>query len=104
VFPYAAKKHTPAAVMKNQIPDAVKKQRVAELTRLSDELYNSYVRQFAGNSGKVLFEIHRDGFLQGHNSEYVLVRVKSDDISLLHQMKDVKYQDVNDDYLLGELL
>ena len=104
VFPYAAKKHTPAAVMKNQIPDAVKKQRVAELTRLSDELYNPYVRQFVGNRGKVLFEIHRDGFLQGHNSEYVLVRVKSDDISLLHQMKDVEYQDVNDDYLLGELL
>lgn len=104
VFPYAAKKHTPAAVMKNQIPESVKRQRVSELTSLSDGLYNCFVEKQVNNSGKVLFEISKDGYLQGHTSEYVMVRVKSDDLSLLHKMVPVTYRDMKEDYLIGELL
>lgn len=104
VFPYAAKKHTPAAVMKNQIPEAVKRSRVGELTNLSDGLYNCFVNDFKGKTGKVLLEINRDGYLQGHNSEYVMVKIKSDDTSLLHKMVDVRYRDMKEDYLIGELI
>ncbi len=104
VFPYAAKQHTPAAEMKNQIPEAVKRARVSELTTLSEGLYNCFIEQYPGKKGQVLFEISRNGYLQVHNSEYVMVRVRSDDESLLHRMADVRYMDVKEDYLIGELL
>ena len=54
--------------------------------------------------GKVLLEISKDGYLQGHNSEYVMVKIKSDDTSLLHKMVNVRYKDMKEDYLIGEIL
>ena len=103
VFPYAAKDHTVAAAMKNQINGTVKKHRVGELTNLSSELYNEFVKGFTGQTGKVLFERKTDGFYTGHNSEYVEVKVKSDK-DLSHQIFTVKYDDCNGEYLMGHVI
>ena len=103
VFPYAAKDHTVAARMKNQISGPVKKQRVAELTKLSSELYNEFVKGFVGKTGRVLFEREADGFYTGHNSEYIEVKVISDK-DLSHQFFTVKYDSCDGEYLMGHVI
>ena len=103
VFPYAAKKHTVAAGMKGQIPETIKKQRVAKLTKLSADLYNTFVSRFVGGTGNVIFERERDGVLLGHNSEYIEVHVQGDS-QYLHQNCTVRYTGFEGDHLLGELV
>ena len=103
VFPYAAKKGTLAAGMKEQIPAQEKRRRVGELTKLSDGLYNDFISCFISREGKVLLEKSEGEYLQGHNSEYVLVKVKGDP-SLLHEMVKVRYTDVKGDCLIGEVI
>ncbi|MBQ1340917.1 MAG: tRNA (N(6)-L-threonylcarbamoyladenosine(37)-C(2))-methylthiotransferase MtaB, partial [Erysipelotrichaceae bacterium] len=89
--------------MKNQISGPVKKQRVAELTKLSSELYNEFVKGFVGKTGRVLFEREADGFYTGHNSEYIEVKVISDK-DLSHQFFTVKYDSCDGEYLMGHVI
>src|SRR5690606_9309166 len=49
VFPYSKRTGTPAARMENQVPDAVKQERVQRLIRLSNRLSLEYARQFVGD-------------------------------------------------------
>ncbi|MBR2745120.1 MAG: tRNA (N(6)-L-threonylcarbamoyladenosine(37)-C(2))-methylthiotransferase MtaB [Erysipelotrichaceae bacterium] len=103
VFPYAAKDHTVAAGMKNQINGTVKKQRVAELTKLSSELYNEFVKGFVGKTGTVLFERGTEGLYTGHNSEYIEVKVTSDK-DLSHQFFTVEFDSWDGEYLIGHVI
>lgn len=80
VFPYSKRRGTVAASMKDQIPENVKHQRVAELTRISREIRSSILdRKIAENNGaEVLFETYRDGYAFGHTAEFIEVKVKTD--------------------------
>ena len=102
VFPYAAKQHTVAAGMKQQVREEIKRQRVTKLTELSDRLYNDYVSGLTGKQGKVLFERKMDGYWQGHNSEYVLVKVASDE-DLAGRILTVSYHRRDGECLIGSL-
>ncbi|MBR0385048.1 MAG: tRNA (N(6)-L-threonylcarbamoyladenosine(37)-C(2))-methylthiotransferase MtaB [Erysipelotrichaceae bacterium] len=103
VFPYAAKKHTVACSMKGQVREEEKRRRVGELTVLSEGLYNDYIENFPGRKGQVIFEKEVNGYWQGHNSEYVMVRVRSDE-DLHNQIKMVRYLQSREDFLEGELI
>jgi threonylcarbamoyladenosine tRNA methylthiotransferase MtaB len=103
VFPYSAKAHTPAARLPQQVPGPVKRQRVAKLTKLSGRLYNSYVSRFPGSSGLVLFEkALGNGWYQGHNSQYVMVKVPGSE-DLTGKLLAVRYTAADDDGLTGRL-
>ncbi|MBQ7223634.1 MAG: tRNA (N(6)-L-threonylcarbamoyladenosine(37)-C(2))-methylthiotransferase MtaB [Erysipelotrichaceae bacterium] len=102
VFPYAAKQHTVAAGLKQQVREEIKRQRVTKLTELSDRLYNDYVSGLAGKQGKVLFERKMDGYWQGHNSEYVLVKVTSEE-DLAGRILTVSYHRRDGECLIGSL-
>ena len=79
VFPYSKRKGTVAATMKGQIPESVKHERVAELTRISREIRAEILdRKIAeGAVDQVLFETCRDGYAYGHTSDFVEVKVKT---------------------------
>ena len=102
VFPYAAKEHTVAAKLKNQVREEVKKARVGELTRLSGILYNEFINSFIGQTGYVLFENQREGCWQGHNSEYIEVRVEGTDLK--DEIREVHFLKADEDILKGELV
>ena len=102
VFPFAAKKGTVAYTMKQQVSAQEKKRRVSELTTLSERLYNDFITEMTGKSGLVLLEKQQDGWLQGHNSEYVMVRIKGDE-TLLHDVVKVRYTGVDGECLTGEI-
>ncbi|MBR0137434.1 MAG: tRNA (N(6)-L-threonylcarbamoyladenosine(37)-C(2))-methylthiotransferase MtaB [Erysipelotrichaceae bacterium] len=102
VFPYALKKKTKDAMIREQVPADVKKQRAADLTTLSKELYNVFVMDFLGKECDVLFERSVDGLLTGHNSEYVTVTAKGDE-SHLHCCCRVRVTGAKDGILEGEI-
>lgn len=103
VFPFAAKKHTVAWGMKGHLPESEKRRRVGELTALSGELYNVYIENFPGQEGLVIFEKKTADYWQGHNSEYVMVQVRSDE-EMSHQIRRVRYLRAQDEILEGELI
>jgi len=56
VFPFSARRGTPAADMKEQIPKAIKKQRGAEIKALANELQQEYYQSLIGKQLEVLVE------------------------------------------------
>ena len=80
VFPYSKRKGTVAAYMKDQIPEAVKHERVRILTEISREIRAEILDRRIAEDGatEVLFETCRDGFAFGHTSDFIEVKVKTD--------------------------
>lgn len=78
VFPFSPREGTPAAVMEEQIPEAVKAERVRRLIALGDELAKRYHERFLGAEADVLLEERQpDGSVMGYTPEYIHVRVSS---------------------------
>lgn len=61
VFPFSARRGTPAAKMPEQTPPEVKKRRCAELADLETTLRDAYYRRLVGNPLQVLVESHLPG-------------------------------------------
>ncbi len=79
VFPYSKRQGTPAAVMPDQIPNAIKKQRVALLSALACDIRTDILqKRIASNlPTSVLFETFEDGYAIGHTPDFIEVRVPS---------------------------
>ncbi len=101
VFPYARKEHTYDATLK-QVPENVRKQRAAGLTKLSDQLYNEYAGSLLNKDVDVLFETLENGTLKGHCSEYVEVNVNSSE-DLRGQIRSVHVTGIEGECLTGQL-
>jgi threonylcarbamoyladenosine tRNA methylthiotransferase MtaB len=56
IFPFSARKTTPAAEMPDQIPKAEKQRRVAELARIEQQLRVEYFQRLEGRQLQVLVE------------------------------------------------
>ena len=80
VFPYSKRKGTPAAEMEGQVPEAVKKARVARLSSLAAsircELLDDWIKHT--DTAEVLFEEYENGYAYGHTSSFIRVRVPSE--------------------------
>lgn len=78
-FPYSKREGTPAAIMDDQVPEAVKKTRVALLNSLSQDGYNNYANSRIGKTGEILIEKIEDGYYRGLTNEYIHGKVKVGD-------------------------
>lgn len=83
IFPYSKREGTKAAVMKNQLPEAVKKERSRALIELGKVQQKKYMEQFLGQEKEVLFEeqqeIGEETYWVGHTMEYLKVGTKSEE-------------------------
>lgn len=70
-FPYSKREGTPAAVMEDQVPEAVKKTRVALLNSLSQEGFTQYANTLLGKTVKILVEQEVDGQYLGFTNDYI---------------------------------
>ena len=75
VFPYSRRKGTKADTMPNQIDEKVKKERVAKLIQISDELEIKYLDRFINKEVEVLVEKDTFGKSIGHTGNYLEVEV-----------------------------
>ena len=99
VFPYSKRKGTVAATMKDQIPEAVKKERVHKLSEISRQIRSQILDEkiAEGKTVSVLFESCDGGYAKGHTADFCEVKVKTDkrlngvfrDVKLLSHDGDV---------------
>ncbi len=73
VFPYSPRTGTPAAGYPDQVPPAVKKERVHRVEELETEIAAAYRRTFLGKNVRVLAEEIREGRWEGLSDEYIRV-------------------------------
>ena len=77
VFPYSRRTGTPAAARKDQVEEAVKKERVHRMQALADRKAEEFHKSFIGREMRVLFETEKDGITDGLTDNYI--RVYTDD-------------------------
>ncbi len=74
IFPYSRRAGTPAAAMPDQVPENVKRVRVARLKELSDRLNAEFCAANKGRTLPVLFESTRKGgMMLGYTDNYIKV-------------------------------
>jgi threonylcarbamoyladenosine tRNA methylthiotransferase MtaB len=102
VFPYSARRGTPAASMKQISPD-IKKDRVKRLIELSDKLEEEYYKLFIGKETDVIFEQAYQNNLVGHSSNYLEIsaNLSKDYIKKHCIVKIIKYENKK---LISELI
>jgi threonylcarbamoyladenosine tRNA methylthiotransferase MtaB len=103
VFPYSEREHTPAADFPDKVSPAEKNRRGQMLRILSQKKRYLFQQQFIGREMPVLFETHRDGWLQGHTANYITVRVQGPE-TCVNEIVPVNLSRNRGEYMLGELL
>jgi len=103
VFPFSARRGTPAADMPNQVEKSVKADRSHRLIHLSQELEQKFRGKFISTIQDVLFEDKKDGNrYEGLTENYIKVVVKSKE-DLHNQIIPVKLMENMDDYIFGKI-
>ena len=100
VFPYSRCPATPAASMPDQVPQAVKEERVRRAVETAARMEQSYLDLW--QKVEVLFEEKRDGLWWGHTARYCKVGAPSGD-DLHNRLASVEITGVEGDTLVGTL-
>ena len=103
VFPYSKREGTPAAAMKNQVDEQIKKTRVATLSTIAEGIRCEILDSLMGSVQSVLFETYRDGYMHGHTREFIEVKVKAER-NLHAEVRDVKLLSHDGLECVGELI
>lgn len=78
VFPYSARKGTPAATMENQVSPQTKDKRVKALTQVVKTLQNNVLKEYLGKTLYVLIEHnHGEDLYEGYTNNYLKVQTRS---------------------------
>jgi len=104
-FKYSARPGTPAALMDEQIPEAVKAERLARLQALLDTQSLDFNMRAVGQVFPVLFD--RSGKLPGQligRSPYMQPVVVAASADLLHTIQNVTITQAGPNSLMGELV
>jgi len=106
IFQYSKRQGTRAAVMKDQVPENIKKERSAELIELGERMSCEFRQYYIGKEKEVLFEevteIEGKQYYIGYTKEYVKV-VKASDVPLDNQIqKGTLTKMINDEIYLME--
>ena len=103
VFPYSRRSGTKAALMKDQVHGTIKSIRVNELLALNEELAQNFIQSQKDKIQSVLFETSKDGYTEGHASNYIKIKVPMDP-TLENQVKEVKIVNANYQDTYGKVL
>ena len=103
-FKYSARPGTPAAAMKDQIPEEIKTERLEKLQALLIEQHAAYNAGFSGKTMQVLLEdkAKKTGYLLGHTPQMQNVVVKASE-EFLGQIVPVRITKTAATTLDGEL-
>ncbi len=77
VFKYSPRKGTKAEQMAGQVDGNIKEQRSQKLIKLSNQYQKEHQKKYIGKEIEVLFEEEKNGYYQGHTSNYILAVGKS---------------------------
>ncbi len=104
IFKYSPKKGTKAEKMDNQVDGNIKEQRSQKLIELSDKNEIEYNKNLLNKKISVLFEEQdNEGYYKGHTSNYILVKVKTNE-DLQNKIKTVLINKAEGKDLIGEIV
>ena len=102
IFPFSPREGTPAATMKNQIPEDIKRERAHRLEALGKKLSDARYRRALGETRSVLFESREGEYFFGHAEDMLEVKMKTDE-HLQGQIFTVKLVDYDGARMIAEL-
>ena len=105
IFPYSKRAGTPAAEMKNQVSDSVKKERLHRLEEQQATIKRELLQSFIDNTNciEVLFESHDGEYDTGHTPSFIEVKAKSP-CALGGKFLNVKPTHTDGETVFGEII
>ncbi|HIU63470.1 MAG TPA: tRNA (N(6)-L-threonylcarbamoyladenosine(37)-C(2))-methylthiotransferase MtaB [Candidatus Avacidaminococcus intestinavium] len=101
IFPFSARKGTPAATFPMVVDEQTKQARAATLAKLDEASQVRFCKNLCGSELSVLFEQENNtGIWEGLSGNYVKIYVRSEE-NLAGQVKTVKTTELFQDGLLG---
>lgn len=105
IFPFSARKGTPAEKFAGAVTEAVKKERADILGRIDETMHKTFLQAMVGQNAEVLFEQPAgDGYFEGLTGNYQRVFVKSGGKNLGGEILPVKITAFDGEKLLGEII
>ncbi len=102
IFKYSRRKGTKADLMENQILPEIQEIRSKKLIELSNANQERYNKEYVGKTVEVLFEEKDGDYIKGHTKNYIVVKVKNDNISRYHnEIINVKITECTKEELIG---
>ena len=102
-FPYSRRPGTAANLMRDQVPVAVRRQRLQRLLSLAAVSAEEFRRRHLGRVLTVLWEEARRGRWQGLTSNYLRVYTRPDSAAeMTNRLLPTRLLDLEDDGLIGE--
>ena len=103
IFPFSPREGTPAAEMKNQVPENIKHERARRLAAIGKEITDRLYQKALGEERKVLFESRMGEYFYGHGEDMLEIKVKTDE-HLQGQIYRVKLMEYNGECMIGETI
>lgn len=105
IFPFSARKGTPAEKFASAVTEAVKKERADILGRIDETMHKTFLQAMVGQNAEVLFEQPAgEGYFEGLTGNYQRVFVKSGGRNLGGEILPVKITAFDGEKLLGEII
>ena len=103
IFKYSPRKGTRAAVMPNQIDGNIKEERSNRLIELSNKNEIEKNKSYIGKEVNVLFEEQEGEYVKGHTTNYMVVKVKTQNVNIENKILKVIIKETNNLELIGEI-
>lgn len=105
IFPFSARKGTPAEKFAGAVTEAVKKERADILGRIDETMHKTFLYAMVGQTAEVLFEQPAgEDYFEGLTGNYQRVFVKSGGRNLGGEILPVKITAFDGEKLLGEII
>lgn len=105
IFPFSARKGTPAEKFAGAVTEAVKKERADILGRIDETMHKTFLQAMVGQTAEVLFEQPAgEDYFEGLTGNYQRVFVKSGGRNLGGEILPVKIMAFDGEKLLGEII
>lgn len=105
IFPFSARKGTPAEKFAGAVTEAVKKERADILGKIDETMHKAFLQAMVGQTAKVLFEQPAgEDYFEGLTGNYQRVFVKSGGCNLGGEILPVKITAFDGEKLLGEII
>lgn len=105
IFPFSARKGTPAEKFAGAVTEAVKKERADILGRIDETMHKAFLQAMVGQTAEVLFEQPAgEDYFEGLTGNYQRVFVKSGGLNLGGEILPVKITAFDGEKLLGEII
>ena len=105
IFPFSARKGTPAEKFAGAVTETVKKERADILGRIDETMHKAFLQAMVGQNAEVLFEQPAgEDYFEGLTGNYQRVFVKSGGRNLGGEILPVKITAFDGEKLLGEII